>query len=112
MSNPLNCDCNIMWLKYWIKKTNVATGDPKCLYPQNLTSQSLTTLKDIQYNHFINDLDIIEENAQCNFNKNCENDTTLTDCPENCSCFNYIIRCSHANLTKIPLNIPKNAREL
>lgn len=116
MSNPLICNCDIKWLKYWINNTKIATGNIKCTYPHNLTYHSLSTLNDLDLvcTQFNSDYQISHE--QCGistfpseFN---ENNLWTIDCPKNCSCLNNTVRCSHSNLRIFPLDIPKNTREL
>jgi hypothetical protein len=112
MANPLICNCNIKWLKDWIKKTNIAAGNPKCTYPQNLSDKSLQTLNDFDLvcKNIRNGQDHLDD--ECYFNYISENVTSSKDCPKNCSCKNNIIRCSHSNLKMFPLNMPTSIKGL
>ena len=117
MSNPINCNCKVKWLKEWLRSSNVATGNPKCSTPENLKDQSITGLneKDLVCRSSDNTECGVESNASLSVKSNGPvllSQLTINTCPKNCTCSNNIIRCSHLNLKKIPEDINVNVKEL
>jgi len=111
MSNPLVCNCQIKWLKDWLLVNNLGTGNLKCNSPVSLNGKSLTVLP----------ASVFED---CKENKESECDTqfssdnsvilksSVSSCPNNCTCRNNIVRCSRAGLQTIPDGIPTSTVEL
>ena len=108
MSNPFVCKCGMKWLKNWLKKINIATGNPKCNTPIWLKDHSLTSLSDDEFsceNQLLDECTLNEQEISLN-------KTIIYECPVECICSNSIVRCSHSNLKHIPQNIPLNTKEL
>ncbi|XP_069833564.1 adhesion G protein-coupled receptor A3 [Dendropsophus ebraccatus] len=41
----LLCDCNLMWMLWWIKAKNITVRETKCSYPKSLQGQPITAVK-------------------------------------------------------------------
>ncbi len=114
MSNPLICNCNLKWLKDWLKQTNIATGNPQCTFPIGLKNQAVSTIEDRDFkcdSRINNDLSVIIDECDIETKASFSN-VTENKCPTECSCIGSIVRCSQANLKKVPTNIPSNVKEL
>ncbi|CAF0707250.1 unnamed protein product [Brachionus calyciflorus] len=111
MSNPFLCNCGLKWLKDWLKQSNIATGNPKCISPERLRDHSIVNLDDRDFK--------CDQNDQ--FKDECGNvlvpyvnkmTIQMDSCPKNCTCSNKIVRCSYQSLKKIPQDIPHDVKEL
>ncbi len=114
MSNPFNCDCNLKWIKSWIKQSNLAIGNPKCGLPLNLKDRSLANLNDEEFR--CNELSFDAKN-ECGFatTRLLKQSVTVSQpnsCPKSCSCSSNIVRCSHLGLKQVPYDIPLDVKEL
>lgn len=117
MSNPINCNCKLKWLKEWLRNSNVATGNPKCNTPEKLKEQSIASLDDKDFVCQPNDMECgAEFNTSISIKSNgpvlLSQLTMMNMCPKNCTCSSNIVRCSHLNLKKIPEDININVKEL
>ncbi|CAF3725088.1 unnamed protein product [Rotaria sordida] len=84
-SNPLICNCHMKWLK----QSKIITGDPECM--------SATKLRNIPI------INVTDEDFICNPTEINVCDTSYSNsCPQNCTCYNRIVRCSHTQLIRIP----------
>lgn len=134
MSNPFVCNCALKWLRDFLKNNNLATGNPKCHRPEKLKDQSISGLNDADF-RCVSDYLLVngnEDDEQCEWTssqvqskkKQQTNMPSVSDnvleknsnvpCPVNCTCLNEgaVVRCSHAELKQIPLDIPVNVQEL
>ncbi|CAF0793366.1 unnamed protein product [Didymodactylos carnosus] len=100
LSNPFVCNCHMKWLKDWLKQSKIVTGYPKCMSPTKLRNIPIVNLTD---DDFVCDPSEVDE---CDV-------SYPTHCPKNCSCYNHVVRCSHAQLTKVPfIDMPVDTEEL
>ena len=116
MSNPFICNCRLKWLREWLKNSNLATGNPKCSYPEKLRDLSVANSNEIEFVCTEQDQDQkcfpnmpankISSEAVLSSVNNANN------CPKNCTCLNNIVRCSHMGLKQIPNDIPVTVKEL
>ena len=113
MSNAFICDCNLKWIKNWLKQNNLAIGNPKCSLPDNLKDKSLANLND---NEFQCDTSSTDPRNECNIGvikqKNLIVSSLTRGCPKNCTCSNDIVRCSHLKLREVPLDIMLDVKDL
>ncbi|CAF5076951.1 unnamed protein product, partial [Rotaria magnacalcarata] len=88
------------WLKSWLKQSNIVTGYPKCMSPTKLRNIPIVNLTD--------------DDFVCNPAEIDTCDVSYPNhCPQNCSCYNHIVRCSHAHLKQIPYDqMPLDTEEL
>ncbi|CAF1204795.1 unnamed protein product [Adineta steineri] len=95
-SNPLICNCHMKWLK----QCKRITDQPKCMSPIKLNNIPITN--------------VIDEDFICNATEIDVCDVSHTkSCPQNCTCYNKIVRCSRTQLTRIPYEeIPIDTEEL
>lgn len=118
MSNPFNCNCHLKWLKEWLRNSNLATGNPKCNTPEKLKDKSITSLDDKELVCQISNEECGDPNISSSFNITIKTSDVIPlsqpvyTCPKNCTCLNYIVRCSHSGLKKIPEDININVQEL
>lgn len=128
MSNPFECTCSLAWLKETLKASNLVAGNPKCSVPLHLRDQSISSLDDTMFKCFnlSSEYECPGSQSEMKLSSNFDDlipsaettimTTTVSDassCPKNCSCpANGIVRCSHASLTRVPVDIPLRVREL
>ena len=113
MSNSFICNCRLNWLREWLKNSNLATGNPKCSYPESLKDRSIasTTQADCVCSEQ-------DEDQECSSSmtiiRQQKKEMSLSEnrCPKMCTCLNDIVRCSHLKIEHIPLDIPITAKEL
>ncbi|ESN92175.1 hypothetical protein HELRODRAFT_103882, partial [Helobdella robusta] len=97
-SNELNCNCHISWFRDWLVKNNnkrVQLEVPSCFYPVRFKGFLLSQLKPGDFK--------------------CEDDNICDRrmiCPEPCKCHGGEVRCSRANLSSFPENLPTDVTEL
>ncbi|CAF0996746.1 unnamed protein product [Adineta ricciae] len=95
-SNPLICNCHMKWLKY----SKFLTDYPKCVLPITLNNTLIANVPDEEFICNSTDTNVC---ATSSFNM----------CPPNCTCYGKVVRCSHAQLTRIPYEeIPIDTEEL
>ncbi|CAF3326924.1 unnamed protein product [Rotaria socialis] len=100
LSNPFVCNCHMQWLKSWLKQSNIVTGYPKCMSPTKLRNIPIVNLTDDDFVCNPVELDTCDVSYP-------------NHCPQNCSCYNHIVRCSHAHLRQIPYDqMPLDTEEL
>ena len=113
MANPFICNCRLNWLRVWLKNSNLATGNPKCSYPEVLKDRSVASDLDFscsekdddrECSSMMNLTSIKQQKLEISLSEN--------RCPKMCTCRNDIVRCSHLKLRQIPVDIPITAREL
>jgi hypothetical protein len=114
MSNSFNCDCNLKWIKSWMKQSNLAIGNPKCALPANMKDRSLANLNDEDF--LCNEFSVDSTN-ECGFSTTRLLKQSVTvpqsnSCPQNCTCSSNTVRCSHLGLKQIPSDIPLDVKEL
>ncbi|CAF1126727.1 unnamed protein product [Rotaria sordida] len=100
LSNPFVCNCHMKWLKSWLKQSKIVTGYPRCMSPTKLRNIPIVNLTD--------------DDFVCNPTEIDACDVSYPNhCPQNCSCYNHIVRCSHAHLKNIPHEqMPLDTEEL
>lgn len=122
MSNPFECTCALKWLKKALQSSNLVAGNPKCTQPAHLRDQAIMSVDESAFECGDSSL---EDECPGGEKKRKPTTTTTTSspiqitksssttCPRNCSCTqNGVVRCSHAGLTKVPLDIPITVQEL
>lgn len=111
MGNPLVCDCQMKWFPNWVKQKNLAIGALKCSFPYALQDHLVTSLKNSTFLTCANSI----ENAECGHKKP-DNQIILKSssqsCPQNCTCSNFVVRCSRSSLRSIPDGIIPSVQEL
>ncbi|UJR08620.1 hypothetical protein I4U23_012879 [Adineta vaga] len=104
-SNPLICNCHMKWLKY----SKILTDYPKCISPTKLNNIPISNIVDEDFIcncmyypymwciYLICNTIFIAATAMdiCGA-------SPLNTCPQNCTCYNKVVRCSHAQLIRIP----------
>ncbi|CAF1267962.1 unnamed protein product, partial [Adineta ricciae] len=100
LSNPFVCNCHMKWLKGWLKQSNIVTDYPKCMSPTKLRNIAIVNLTDDEFVCSSTEVDACDVSYP-------------SSCPQNCSCYNRVVRCSHAQLTSIPYEqMPIDTEEL
>lgn len=111
MSNPFVCNCGLKWLKDWLKQANIATGNPKCSFPERLRDHSLVNLDDRDFKCNSND-PFTDECGNILVPFVAKQSPIISLCPKNCTCSNRIVRCSHLSLKHVPDDIPIDVKEI
>ncbi|KAF9412195.1 hypothetical protein HW555_009218, partial [Spodoptera exigua] len=94
-SNPLDCTCHISWLPNWLRSRRLSPS---------ATCRSPAALRDANLHHLeVSDFKCTAEDKGC---------LSSDYCPAPCACTGTVVRCSRAQLTSVPLNIPKQTTEL
>ncbi|KAL4711335.1 hypothetical protein ACJJTC_019176 [Scirpophaga incertulas] len=94
-TNPIHCSCHVSWLSEWLRSRRLA--------PQ-ATCGSPDTLRDARITHLTaQDFPCTPEDKGC---------LSPDYCPAQCSCTGTVVRCSRAQLTALPANIPRQTTEL
>lgn len=113
MSNPFICDCNLKWIKNWLKESNLAIGNPKCTLPNSLKDRSLSKLDVAE---FICSDDSEHKTDECSAlsvpANHVDTDNLKSVCPKGCTCSKSIVRCSFAKFKQVPVDIPSSVKEL
>ena len=120
MSNPFICNCRLNWLRVWLKNSNLATGNPKCSYPESLKDRSIANTNEYDFVCGNNDQDDECSTSMVTLMSGEEKKkqevvalfSSEKSCPQKCSCSNDIVRCSHLGLKQIPNDIPSTVKEL
>ncbi|CAF0996665.1 unnamed protein product [Adineta steineri] len=100
LSNPFVCNCHMKWLKIWLKQSKIVTGFPKCMSPTKLRNIPIVNLTDNDFVCSPTEVDVCDVSYP-------------NHCPQNCSCYNHVVRCSHAQLKNIPYEqMPIDTEEL
>lgn len=94
-SNHLDCTCHISWLPNWLR-TRRLSPSATCRTPATLRDNNLQHLE-------ASDFKCSAEDRGC---------LSSDYCPAQCSCTGTVVRCSRAQLTSVPHNIPKQTTEL
>ncbi|XP_063543751.1 protein slit isoform X1 [Cydia strobilella] len=94
-SNPLECNCHTAWLAGWLRVRRLAPG-ATCASPPQLRQAQLHALDQA-------DFKCEPEDKGC---------LAADYCPAQCSCTGTVVRCSRAQLTALPNNIPRQTTEL
>ena len=111
MSNPLVCDCQMKWFPSWVAQRNLAIGALKCSFPHVLQDRLITSLNNTTFLTCVNSL----ENSECSNNKPDHQiilKSSSNSCPLNCTCSNFVVRCSRSKLKTIPDGIMSSVQEL
>ncbi len=112
MSNPFVCDCRIKWLRNWLIKSNLATGNPKCSQPDSLKGRSIASLDEQNFAK----CPVFMASNGCSVKNDIGDKVILKSsnnvCPVNCTCVGMVVRCSRSFLKSIPEGIPTNVQEL
>ncbi|CAK8685542.1 unnamed protein product [Clavelina lepadiformis] len=102
LSNHLNCNCHLSWLSPWLRRGNVASGNPRCASP---SFSSGFPVADINFQDF-----------RCSPNEISLGEPTCLPeqkCPDTCICEGTVVRCGNAGRTSIPVDdIPPDVTEL
>ncbi|CAF1141757.1 unnamed protein product [Rotaria sp. Silwood1] len=103
--NLLVCNCHMKWLKH----SKILSDHPECMSPTKLRNIPIVNVTDEDFNYeeqFSSRSILATEIDVC--------DTSYSNsCPQNCTCYNRIVRCSHAQLIRIPYEeIPIYTEEL
>ncbi|KAJ8705436.1 hypothetical protein PYW08_012482 [Mythimna loreyi] len=94
-SNPLDCTCHISWLPNWLRSRRLSPS---------ATCRTPAALRDANLHHLeVSDFKCTPEDKGC---------LSSDYCPAQCSCAGTVVRCSRAQLSSVPLNIPKQTTEL
>ncbi|RWS18005.1 protein slit-like protein [Dinothrombium tinctorium] len=101
LSNPLHCNCHMKWFSEWLRKNNIATGNPICQSPERLKG---VPIQDVEAGDFV-----CNENDKDSADDFCELDSL---CPSKCHCQGTLVRCSQKKLTIIPNYISNATTEL
>ncbi|XP_060809370.1 protein slit isoform X2 [Amyelois transitella] len=94
-SNPLECTCHTAWLSTWLRTRRLSPA-ATCSSPPALSGASLSRLD-------ITDFKCSAEDKGC---------LAPDYCPAPCTCTGTVVRCSRAQLTEPPANIPRHTTEL
>ncbi|KAI5634639.1 hypothetical protein NE865_12654 [Phthorimaea operculella] len=93
--NPLACTCHMSWLGWWLRSRRLSPG---------ATCASPAALHDANIHHLDQtDFKCTPEDKGC---------LSADYCPSQCSCTGTVVRCSRAQLTALPDNIPRQTTEL
>ncbi|XP_028156875.1 protein slit [Ostrinia furnacalis] len=93
--NPLECTCHISWLSTWLRSRRLAP---------TATCGAPSTLRDANLHHLeLSDFKCSPEDKGC---------LAPDYCPSACVCTGTVVRCSRAQLTALPANIPRQTTEL
>ncbi|KAL0853154.1 hypothetical protein ABMA27_012914 [Loxostege sticticalis] len=94
-TNPLECTCHISWLSTWLRARRLSPG---------ATCRSPAALRDANMHHLeVSDFKCTPEDKGC---------LAPDYCPAPCTCTGTVVRCSRAQLTTLPANIPRQTTEL
>ncbi|CAG9789760.1 unnamed protein product [Diatraea saccharalis] len=93
--NPLECTCHLAWLGAWLRARHLAP-DAVCHAPQPLHAANIHHLETA-------DFKCTPEDKGC---------LAPDYCPAQCTCTGTVVRCSRAQLTTLPANIPRQTTEL
>ncbi|RVE42091.1 hypothetical protein evm_013259 [Chilo suppressalis] len=94
-NNPLECTCHISWLGAWLRARHLAPA-AACAAPPALRRAALLHLEAADFKCTAEDQGCLAPDY----------------CPAQCSCTGTVVRCSRAQLTALPPNIPRQTTEL
>ncbi|KAJ2938693.1 hypothetical protein O0L34_g12019 [Tuta absoluta] len=94
-SNPLACTCHLSWLGWWLRSRRLSPG-ATCASPASLHDANIHHLDQT-------DFKCTPEDKGC---------LAADYCPSQCTCTGTVVRCSRAQLTALPDNIPRQTTEL
>ncbi|CAF4205393.1 unnamed protein product [Rotaria socialis] len=95
-SNPLICNCHMEWFK----QNKILIGQPECKSLIKLHDIPISNMTDGEFVCHPTEMDMCDA-SQSKF------------CPQNCTCYDHIVRCSHAQLKLIPYEeMPIDTEEL
>lgn len=97
ISNPFNCNCHMGWFAEWVREKGFVENGPRCASPDALKNRAIHSLS-------VHDFQCTDNNEAGCLGENY--------CPPSCTCTGTIVRCSHANLKRIPEGIPRETSEL
>ena len=112
ISNPFECDCRLRWLGKWLADSNLATGNPKCNYPDALKGKALSSLDPKLYEDCGQNSTLDGECGSDNMGDKIILKSSHTVCPANCTCTSTLVRCSRVNLKTFPEGIMSTVQEL
>nr|CAB3266365.1 slit homolog 2 protein [Phallusia mammillata] len=97
-SNPLHCNCQLVWLTEWMVLQPTLTVSAVCIIPQNMQLLPMTETSQ---------LPCPDTSMQLTLNT-CE----AVSCPENCICGAGVVDCRNRQLEVLPALFPQNVTEL
>ncbi|XP_065344323.1 protein slit [Cloeon dipterum] len=99
--NAFNCNCHLAWLGEWLRRrwgADASSTGARCSAPLRLRGAALAQAASHEF--------------KCGADAGDAGCLGADYCPPACSCAGTVVRCSRANLTAVPDNLPPETTEL